>query len=48
VHIEVVIDPWTIPQGAGFLYAATGPVNGMPADRTWEGWLKQMAAKSKT
>ncbi len=40
VYIEIIIDPRTIPEGAGFLYTATGPVVGMPADRTWEGWLK--------
>ena len=44
VYIEIIIDTWEIPQGGEFLFTGTGALFGMP-DRTWEGWLKEMAAK---
>jgi len=46
VYIEVVIPTWEIPQGGEFLFKGTGASFGMP-NRTWDGWLKEMAAKKK-
>ena len=47
VYIEVVVDKWLIPEGAEFLFVATGAYFGMP-NRSWDGWLKEMGAKGKT
>jgi indolepyruvate decarboxylase len=46
VYVEIIVDPWLCPQGGEFLFTGTGALFGMP-DRTWEGWLKEMAAKQK-
>ena len=46
VYIEIIVDPWLCPQGGGFLFTGTGALFGKPT-RTWEGWLKEMAAKTK-
>ena len=46
VYIEVVVDKWLIPEGADFLFKATGAYFGMP-NRSWDGWLKEMGAKRK-
>ncbi len=40
VYIEVICDPWIIPDGSDFLFTATGAYFGMPT-RTWEQWLEQ-------
>ena len=45
VYIEVIINKWEVAQGAEWLYAATGPYFGM-ANRSWGGWLKQLAKKN--
>jgi len=45
VYIEVMVDKWEIPQGAEWLYTATGAYFGM-ANRTWGGWMKQLAKKN--
>jgi indolepyruvate decarboxylase len=46
VYIEIIVDPWKIPQGADWLFTLTGGLVGKP-ERTWDGWLKEMAAKNK-
>ncbi len=46
VYIEIIIDTWEIPQGGDWLFTGTGALFGKPG-RTWEGWLKEMAAKQK-
>jgi len=46
VYIEIIVDPWLCPQGAEFLFTLTGALVGEPT-RTWNGWLKEMAAKKK-
>jgi indolepyruvate decarboxylase len=46
VYIEIVIDRWLAPKGTDFMFAATGAMFGKPG-RTWDGWLKEMAAKNK-
>lgn len=46
VYLEIIIDPWLCPQGGEFLFTGTGALFGMPT-RTWDGWLKEMAAKNK-
>ena len=46
VYIEIIIDRWLCPPAGEFLFAVTGPLFGMP-DRTWKGWLEEMAAKQK-
>jgi indolepyruvate decarboxylase len=46
VYIEVIVDRWLIAEGSEFLFQGTGAYFGKP-NRTWEGWLKEMAAKNK-
>jgi indolepyruvate decarboxylase len=44
VYIEVIVDKWELAKGAEWLYTATGAYFGM-ANRTWGGWLKELAKK---
>jgi indolepyruvate decarboxylase len=46
VYIEIIVDPWLIPPGSELLFTMTGALFGKPT-RTWDGWLKEMAAKNK-
>jgi indolepyruvate decarboxylase len=46
VYIEVIVDKWLLPQGAEWLYSATGAYFGM-AGRKWSDWMKQLAKKNK-
>jgi len=46
VYIEIIIDTWEVPRGGDWLFTGTGALFGMPT-RTWEGWLKEMAAKGR-
>ena len=46
VYLEIIVDPWLCPQGGEFLFTITGAFVGDPT-RTWDGWLKEMAAKKK-
>jgi len=42
----VIIDRWLTPEGCDWIFQATGAYFGKP-NRTWDGWLKEMAAKRK-
>ena len=46
VYIEIIIDRWAIPKGGEFMFTGTGSLFGKEG-RTWDGWLKEMAAKKK-
>ena len=46
VYIEIIIDRWAIPKGGEFMFTGTGSLFGKEG-RTWEGWMKEMAAKKK-
>ena len=46
VYIEIIIDRWAIPKGGEFMFTGTGSLFGKEG-RTWDGWMKEMAAKKK-
>jgi len=46
VYIEIMVDPYAMPDGGHFLFTGTGALFGMP-DRTWDGWLKEMETRKK-
>ncbi len=46
VYIEIMIDPLIIPEGADWLFTATGALFGMP-DRTWAEWKKEYEVRDK-
>ena len=46
VYIEIMIDPYIIPEGGDWLFTATGALFGMPT-RTWEEWKDGYEAREK-